>query len=153
MKPRRRDLALAAAALACARPAAALAQGTADEAALRRTIDLELRLAAAYEAEEFEQAALFAEQCREHVRALGEALRNRGGRPPEVPAAPARGGPLALESEAVAACHDAIGEVGDTRVLPIFVALMANHGQHLVVLRQRLGRNPIPAAFETGSVQ
>jgi hypothetical protein len=152
MSLRRRDLALAAAALACARPAAAFAQATADEATLERTIGLELRLADAYDGEGFEQATLFAEQCREHARGLRTALRNRGGSPPEAPG-DARGGPLALESEAIAACHDAIGEVGDGRLVPIFAAVMANHGQHLVVLRQRLGRDPIPAAFETGAVQ
>jgi len=152
MTLRRRDALIAAAALACARPAAALAQQSADDTFLERTIELELQLAEAYDGEDFEQAALFAEQCREHARGLGTALRNRGGRPPEEPGG-FRGGPLALEREAVRTCHDAIGEVSDGRLLPTFAAVMANHGQHLVVLRQRMGRDPIPSAFETGAVQ
>lgn len=153
MRLRRRDLALgaAAAAVALARPGAALAQAGDDEL-LGDAIALELRLAAAYDGERFEQAPLFARQCREHARGLGMALRNRGRRAPERPRA-VRSGPLALESEAVRLYHDAIGELRDERLLPTFAAIMANHGQHLVVLRQRLGRDPIPTAFETGAVQ
>lgn len=150
MTLRRREAVIAAAALACARPAAAFAQQSADDSFLERTIELELQLAKAYEGEDFEQAALFADQCREHARGLGLALRNRGGRAPEEPA-DEPGGPLALEREAVSTCHEAIGEVADVRLLPTFVAVMANHGQHLVVLRQGLGRNPIPFAFESGA--
>ena len=29
--------------------------------------------------------------------------------------------------------------------------IMASEGQHLVVLRQALGRDPVPNAFETGA--
>ena len=157
MTLRRRDLALAAAALACARPAAALAQATADVAMLERAIEIERRLDIAYGGEPGEgldQAPLFARQCRAHARGLEIALRNRGGRvPPDGGSVPVAANVLAIENEAVGLYHDAIGEVGDERLVPIFAAVMANHGQHLVVLRQRLGRDPIPVAFETGSVQ
>jgi hypothetical protein len=156
MRLRRRDLALAAAAAALARPASALAQPGDDEL-LQAAIEIERRLAIAYggePGERFEQAPLFARQCREHARGLGIALRNRGGRvPPDGGSVPVAASVLAIENEATRMYHDAIGELRDGRLLPIFVAVMANHGQHLVVLRERLGRDPIPAAFETGFVQ
>jgi hypothetical protein len=156
MRLRRRDLAFAAAAAALARPAAALAQDRDDEL-LQAAIEIERRLAIAYGSEpgeRFEQAPLFARQCREHARGLDIALRNRGGRvPPDGGSVPVAASVLAIENEAVRLYHEAIGELRDGRLLPTFAAIMANHGQHLVVLRQRLGRDPIPADFETGAVQ
>jgi hypothetical protein len=162
MSPRRRDLArlaagLCLAGLALGRPPAALAQGGGDSALIEAAIELEQRLALLYERERFAEAELFATHSHEHVRGLGLALRNRGGRPPAAPrAAGARPGPagaLALETAAVGACHGAIGELRDERLLATFAAIMANHGQHLVVLRETLGRDPIPTAFEPGRVQ
>jgi hypothetical protein len=153
MRLRRRDLALAAAAAAVARPAAALAQ-SGDHELLETAMVIERRLAIKYNSERFEEAPLFASQCREHFRGLDIALRNRGGKlGPNGGSVAVAAKPLDIENEAVSFYHDAIGEIRDGRLLPTFAAIMANHGQHLVVLRQRLGRDPIPAAFETGSVQ
>jgi hypothetical protein len=153
---RRRDLALGAAALVLARPAAALAQGG-DRELLERTLALERRLAALYSRADFGQAGRFGAHCREHAAGLETALRNRGGGPPGEPRAPAgdssREVALRLETEAVAACYRAIGDLRDGRLLPAFAAIMAGHGQHLVVLREGLGRDPIPSALETGGVQ
>lgn len=150
----RRTFARAAAgvlALALARPRATLAQGDGDSELIAALIELERRLERAYGAAGSATDELFATHSREHAEGLEQALRNRGGRPPEGPAA--GGAPLELEARAVASCHRAIGELRDGRLLPTFAAIMANHGQHLVVLRERAGRNPIPAAFETGRVQ
>jgi hypothetical protein len=97
-------------------------------------------------------ARLFREQSREHARGLETALRNRGGRP----LAPrARAGPatpeqaLRLEARSVSAYHRAIGDLGDERLLEALAGVMANHGQHRVVLRRSLGRDPLPDAFPT----
>lgn len=157
----RRDLARRAAllcgGLAFARSPSALAQGGGDSELIELELVLERRLAGLYGRAGFAAAELFGEHCREHVRGLELALRNRGGRPKGGGTAPSgaadAAAALRLETEAVAACYRATGEVRDGRLLPAFAAIMASHGQHLVVLREALGRDPIPTALETGSVQ
>jgi hypothetical protein len=157
----RRDLALRAAGLcgglALARTPAALAQGGDDRELIERALDVERRLAGLYERASFAAADLFGEQCGEHARGLELALRNRGGLPRGATRAPSgaadAAAALRLETRAVAACYNAVGELRDGRLLPAFAAIMASHGQHLVVLREALGRDPIPAALETGGVQ
>jgi hypothetical protein len=156
MSLRRRDLALGAAALALARPAAALAQ-VGDRRLLELTLEVERRLVAVYaKTDGFAQARLFGEHCREHVDGLELAYRNRAGSLPDVAAPPVdppgRETAMKLETEAVAACYRAIGALRDGRLLPAFAAIMACHGQHLVVLREELRRDPLPAALETGGV-
>jgi hypothetical protein len=145
-----------AGALLFGRPAPALAQPD-DRDLLERALAVERRLAALYSRADFDQARLFGEQCREHVSGLELALRNRGGRPrtgPDpAPAENGRAAALRLETDAVAACFRATGGVRDGRLLPAFAAIMANHGQHLVVLREALGRDPLPNPLETGGVQ
>jgi hypothetical protein len=161
MRLRRRDLARRAAGvcggLALARAPAALAQGGGDRKLLERALVVERRLAVLYERASFAAAELFGEQCREHVRGLELALRNRGGRPAggetAPPSAADAAAGLRLETEAVAACYRATGQVRDSRLLGLFAAIMASHGQHLVVLRQALGHDPIPTALEIGVVQ
>ena len=54
---------------------------------------------------------------------------------------------LELESRTITAYHRALGELRDERLLAPLAAAMANHGQHVVVLRQALGRDPLPGAF------
>ena len=149
----RRALARAAAglmALALARPPAAPAQGADNGELIEALIELERRLALAYATGGSGTDQLFGRHSREHAEGLEQALYNRGGRAPEEPRS-AGGAPLELEARAVAACHLAAGELRDSRLLPTLAAIMANHGQHLVVLRERAGRDPIPSAFETGS--
>jgi hypothetical protein len=157
MSLRRRDLALGAAAVVLARPAAALAQ-VGDRRLLELTLEVERRLVALYaKTDGVAHATLFGEQCREHVDGLELAYRNRAGSLPDVAAPSAepagREAALKLETEAVAACYRAIGALRDGRLLPAFAAIMACHGQHLVVLRENLARDPIPAALETGGVR
>jgi hypothetical protein len=155
MSLRRRDLSAGAAGLAVlalARSPAAFAQAG-DNELIERLLGLERRLAAVYGRGGSASDSLFAEHSREHAKGLELALRNRGGRPPATGGQPDGGSALELEAEAVAACYRACGELRDTRLLPTFAAIMANHGQHLVVLREARGRDPIPSAFETGHVQ
>jgi hypothetical protein len=156
MRLGRRDLVLgsAAAGAALVQPAPARAQRGTDESILEQALATEESLVIKYDGERFAEASLFARHCRDHLRGLRMALRNRGGRlKPNGGSVAAAARPIDLEDFAVRFYHEAIGELDDTRLLPLFAAIMANHGQHLVVLRQRLGRDPIPTAFETGSVQ
>jgi hypothetical protein len=148
---RRRELlagGLAVAALGRTVPAAA-----ADRDVLARLLDLEQQLVLVYgtmPAERGVPVHEFRDQCREHVKGLTTALRNRGGR---LPAPKARAGlatpqlAIRVEERALAAYSDAAASFGDETLLPALAAAMGNHGQHLVVLRQSLGRDPIPAAF------
>jgi hypothetical protein len=95
-------------------------------------------------------ARSFRAHSREHVRALATALRNRGGKPPPPKARVGLATPeqaLALEERATRAYLRATSELGDKTLLPVLGAIMANHGQHAVVLRQALGREPLAGAF------
>lgn len=108
-------------------------------------------------------ARLFGRQEREHAAALSTALKGLGGTPPAGPDAKLLA-PLArardqtailtfaieLETMAVAAYHDAARKLRDARLLRTGVQIMSNEGQHLVVLRQALGKDPTPNAFEIG---
>ncbi len=58
---------------------------------------------------------------------------------------------IELETAAVAAYFDAHSKLGEARLLQAGASIMANHGQHLVVLRRLAGQDPIPNAFETGA--
>jgi hypothetical protein len=165
---RRRDLVRGGAAYAlalplAARPAGAAAAPTGDREILAETLRLETGLSSLYRGLAREggpaarEAALFGRQCEEHARGLRIALASRGGRPePADPAAPpAAGAAVAIELEraAVAAYHRAHADFGDLAFLPTLSSIMANHGQHLAVLRRRLGQEPVTRAFETGGVE
>ena len=108
-------------------------------------------------------AVLFGSQEAQHAAALTAALKGLGGTPPggTDPKLLAKLSGLRsqrevlqfaveLETMAVAAYHDAARKLRDLRLLQTGTQIMANEGQHLVVLRQALGRDPVPNAFETG---
>jgi Ferritin-like domain len=138
---------------------AAFARAGSDTAILRRAIEMELEMALAYETigGTLSAAGLFERQARAHAESLSESLKRLGGKPPP---APRRAGEqeagaasaLRLELTAVAAYHDALGRLRNPAVLRTVSSVMANHGQHLVVLREALGREPLPTAFETGRI-
>jgi rubrerythrin len=105
-------------------------------------------------------------QQRDHAKALITALEHLGGVPP---AAPTRVGQVrglaealaggqkailefavALEEMAIAFYHGAAQTLADAKLLQLSASIMANEGQHLVLLREALGRYPVPNAFETG---
>lgn len=152
----------------------ALAQADGDAAVVSAAITLEHTSMAAYDrlASRTQPAAIPAGVARrvgrqeaEHVRALSAALRRMGGTPPR------RGDPellaslgrirssrevarfaLELETMAVAGYYEAVGKLNDAALLGTLASIMASDGQHLVLLRQGLGREPLPLAFETGQV-
>jgi hypothetical protein len=110
----------------------------------------------------------FRAQEQEHADALTTALTSLGGTPPPPPHGVAdvdkivRGLSavrtqadvvsflIELETAAVAAYFDAQSKFGEAKLLQTGASIMANEGQHLVVLRKRAGQNPLPNAFETG---
>ena len=106
---------------------------------------------------------VFRDQEREHADGLTTALEALGGSAPEPPTADSIEGlgglrgqedvvnfAIELETMAVAAYYDAHQKLRDPMLLQTGASIMANEGQHLVVLRQAVGRNPVPNAFETG---
>ena len=104
----------------------------------------------------------------QHEDALVTALTSLGGTPPAPPQGVAdvdnvvdglrdvrsRADVLTflieLETAAVAAYFDAHAKFGEAKLLQMGASIMANEGQHLVVLRKAAGQDPIPNAFETG---
>lgn len=143
-----------------------------DAAILSSAIALENTAVAAYEAAVKSKlldpkvtavAKLFQRHESEHVDALSAALKGLGGSPPTATDAKLLA-PLQrlrsqaalvqfaieLETMAVAAYYDANRKLRDTKLLQTGAQIMAAEGQHLVVLRQVLKRNPVPNPFETG---
>lgn len=104
----------------------------------------------------------------EHEDALVSALRSLGGTPPAPPEgladidevveglrdvrsqADVLSFLIELETAAVAAYFDAQAKFTEPKLLQSGASIMANEGQHLVVLRRTAGRDPVPNAFETG---
>jgi rubrerythrin len=104
----------------------------------------------------------------EHADALTTALTDLGGTPPQAPAgvkdvdkvvkglgaiksqADILNFAIELETAAVAAYYDAHRRLIDAKLLQTGASIMANEGQHLVVLRQAVKQDPVPNAFETG---
>ena len=108
-------------------------------------------------------AELFRDQEQEHADGLTTALQALGGTAPEPPTPESIEGlgdlksqedvanfAIELETMAVAAYYDAHQKLRDAKLLQTGASIMANEGQHLVVLRQAVGKEPVPNAFETG---
>lgn len=104
----------------------------------------------------------------EHADELTTSLRSLGGTEPPPPQGPADVDEVVeglrdvrsqadvlsflieLETAAVAAYFDAQAKLTEPKLLQTGASIMAGEGQHLVVLRQTAGREPLPHAFETG---
>ncbi|MDQ3849736.1 MAG: ferritin-like domain-containing protein [Actinomycetota bacterium] len=155
----------------------AFAQGDGDGALLESAVGLEQVAVFAYTAAVksgrlsspvARVARRFRDQEQEHADALTRALKDVGGSPPAKPTgvedvdavvkglgdarteAAIANFAIALETAAVAAYYDATQKLRDAKLLQTVVQIMANEGQHLVVLRQAVKRDPVPHAFETG---
>jgi rubrerythrin len=111
-------------------------------------------------------ATLFGRQEAEHAAALTAALKSLGGTPPSgtdakllAPLKSARTQnqvaqfAIELETMAVAAYYDASRRLQQARLLQTSAQIMSNEGQHLVVLRQALGKDPVPNAYENGKAK
>lgn len=137
----------------------AFAQAEGDPTILRRAIGMEQGMALAYEAiaGRVGAAALLERHARAHAESLTESLKRLGGKPAPAPrgAGQVRASAafaLGVELTAVAAYHDALGKLRNPALLHTVASIMASHGQHLVILRGALGREPLPTAFETGRI-
>jgi rubrerythrin len=104
----------------------------------------------------------------EHADALTTALTDLGGTPPPAPRgiadidkvvkglgdaksqADVVNFAIELETAVVAAYLDAHRELVEAKLLQTGASIMASEGQHLVVLRRAVGKDPVPTAFETG---
>ena len=101
----------------------------------------------------------------EHADALAAALRELGGSAPQPPSSAddvdGLSDALATEKElldfaigfettVVATYNEAISKLKDGRLLQTVASIVAGQGQHLVVLRQAAGRDPLPNALESG---
>ena len=111
----------------------------------------------------------FRAQEQQHADALTKALTDLGGTPPPAPQGVADVDEVVkglrdvrsqaevvsflveLETATVAAYFDGMGKLGEAKLLQTGASIMANEGQHLVVLRQAAGRPRVPNAFETGA--
>ena len=178
MRATRRELLLAAAGapLALAAAPGALAKGPPQElsmAALTAALKLEQTAVVAYEAianssaiPAAAAAALreFLDQDRQHAQQLAMALQGLGAKPPIPPRRADIPGlaavrdertaarfAIALELRTIAAYSTAVHQVGDSNVVRTIAGAMGTDGQQLVVLRQLIGAEPVPTAFETGS--
>jgi ferritin-like protein len=147
-----------------------------DEAMLEEAVRLEQAAAVSYGAftetalldkQLADTAMLFSRQARQHAEVLGRRLVSLGGsrpeppRPPEIDGLRAISSPsgflefaIGLENGALRTYLDGLGGIVDPGLMRTWAQVAANHGQHLVVLRQELSAEPadwVPAAFETGS--
>lgn len=113
-------------------------------------------------------AELFGQHEQEHADALTAALETLGGNAPAKPTSLAdldavqRGlgqardqaaianFAIELEMSGIAAYYDAQLKLKDAQLLQTGASIMANEGQHLVVLRQAVDKPAVPNAFETG---
>ena len=105
----------------------------------------------------------------EHADALTTALTDLGGTPPPDPEgiadvdkvvkglrdvktqADVVNFAIELETAAVAAYFDAQPKLVEAKLMQTGASIMANEGQHLVVLRKAVRKDPVPFAFETGA--
>jgi rubrerythrin len=100
---------------------------------------------------------------RQHAAQLVSALQAQGVTPPipprraRIPGLGAVRGDgaaadfaIALEERAVGAYVEVVRNLSDPNLLRTVAGAMGTDGQHLVVLRTLLGREPVPSAFERG---
>jgi hypothetical protein len=147
----------------------ALARARDDRSIVAAAVDLEQRAAATYDAAasggklppELERLARhLRDQEEEHADGLARALRGLGGRrparPEQAPTPPAGRAfgafALALENRLIRAYYDAMPRLRPGLRQPLG-SIMACEAQHLVVLREALGRDPLPRPFETGAAK
>jgi rubrerythrin len=150
----------------------AFAQSTGDPAILESAIELEQTAVVSYDhaanakllkGDLKDTAKLFADQEQEHVDALVVAFESLGGAAPEPPEPDSVEGltelnsqrdflefAIELENMAIVAYDEASAKLVSSELVKTGAEIVANEAQHLVVLRQALGANPLPDAFETG---
>jgi len=155
----------------------AFAQAEGDAAIIESAIGIEQIAVFAYaravssgilDEETMRIATQFGAHEQEHADGLIAALEALGGKPPAKPTnladldavqdgfgdartqADIANFAIELETAGIAAYYDAQLKLKDAKLLQTGASIMANEGQHLVVLRQAVRKAPVPNAFETG---
>ena len=155
----------------------AFAESDDDGALLSRAIQLERTVLLAYDTvlerglltgRAQRLVGILRDHERRHAEVLTTALTDLGGTPPAAPTgvedvddvaeglgdlrtrADVLRFAIELETASVAAYHDAASKFVEVKLLQTGASIMASEGQHLVVLREAAGRQPVPEAFETG---
>ena len=154
----------------------AFAQAESDTEILEAAAEAEIKAVVAYETMArsgllrgpvAEIIRLFGNQEEEHFNALVRLLEEMGGEEPEKPKPEDIPGlenlvgepqmlefALELENGLIQEYVGAFENLTDSELLKTTSQIMANEGQHLVMLRLALGANPVdlvPSAFETGT--
>ena len=143
-----------------------------DAGILEGAIGVEQTAAVAYEtiakqgllAPETSTAGSFASQSRAHADLLSAALEGLDGAPPAEPLptdipgfteVTTKAGALQflvlLENQAIARYVEGVKTLEDPKYMAMFAQIVPNHGQHLVVLRQALGTDPMPVPLPDGT--
>ncbi|MGH2944135.1 MAG: DUF4439 domain-containing protein [Solirubrobacteraceae bacterium] len=139
----------------------------ADVEILNGALDLELMAVAAYKAvasqlrgDVLQVGKAFLEQEQEHADGLASAIKDAGGMPNrakssyDFPELRSQSGALRfaveLENTAIAAYIDALPKLTKRDLRATAAAITTTEAEHLAVLREALGTEPVPAAFVTG---
>ncbi len=139
----------------------------ADVEILNGALDLELMAVAAYKAgaallkgELLQVGKLFLAQEQEHADGLAAAIKDAGGKPNraksayDFPELRSQSDVLKfavdLENTAIAAYLDALPKLSASDLRATATAIITNEAEHVAVLLDTLGSNPVPAAFVTG---
>ena len=141
----------------------------ADVEILNGALDLELMAVAAYKAgaaklrgERLGIVKVFLEQEQEHADGLGAAIKDFEGQPNR--AKNAYDFPLLrtesdvlrfavdLENTAIAAYIDALPKLSDRDLRATAASIITNEAEHVSILLDSLGRDPVPSAFVNGRV-
>jgi rubrerythrin len=139
----------------------------ADVEILNGALDLELRIVAAYKAgaarlrgSMLDIAQTFLEQEQEHADGLASAIKDAGGKPNraksayEFPEMRSQTDVLRyaidIENTTIAAYIDALAKLTQGDLRATIAGIVTNEAEHVAVLRDALGMNPVPAALVTG---
>ena len=139
----------------------------ADVEILNAALDLELRAVAGYKVaagrlkgNELQIAKRFLEQEQEHADGLVAAIRDADGVPNRAKSsydfpvlrtqADALRFAVDLENTAIAAYIDALPKLTENDLRATAASIITNEAEHLSVLLDALGQDPVPAAFVTG---
>ncbi|MDP2710408.1 MAG: ferritin-like domain-containing protein [Solirubrobacteraceae bacterium] len=139
----------------------------ADVEILNGALDLELMAVAAYKAgagrlsgDALQLGKAFLEQEQEHADGLAAAIRDAGGMPNRAKSsydfpvlrsqADVLRFALELENTAIAAYIDALPKLSPGELRATSAAIITNEAEHVSLLLDALGREPVPSAFVTG---
>lgn len=142
----------------------------ADVEILNGALDLELLAVAAYKhgaarlrGRVLDIGQKFLEQEQEHADGLAAAIEDAGGRPNrakssyDFPELRTQSAVLRfavdLENTAIAAYIDALPKLSQGDLRATVSAIITNEAEHIAVLLDALGKNPVPGAFVTGEAQ